>query len=367
MSTPIDTCKVPSYFSYLPVRIHKETVAIDGATHDAIKYCAPEGSKERQQAIYRHSNPFGSPYALCHAECDLEKLEFFVKVIEMIWIDDDVTEELPHEIAQHEHEILRQGLDPLQDSNPDTGKTVGVKKQYLRNARDGMLALDPVGTPDLLRTLDRYLREYDSDDQDFRTLEEYLPYRIPNAGYRVCCHFTRWAMDIHLTKEEQDAVHEFEWTLGGVLALTNDYFSWKKEKFQATDRVRNAVPVLMRQYGLPQAVARTLLKGIIVDEEEKAKMLRMKLEEGEISSELKRYLDALEIYAGGNCYWSATCPLIISPKKLKKDNGCGFLIAKIVFNGLTHHPWFNILHGVHNILEYHVCHNASIYGYDATG
>lgn len=203
LSIPIDTSKVASYFSYLPVRIHKETTAIDSATFDAIEYCAPEGSKERKQALYRHSNPFGNAYALCHGECEIEKLKFFVKVVEMIWIDDgmafhqkrhpmqpklktfvDVTEELPHVVAQKEHEILCQALDPLQDSNHDTGKTVGVKKQYLRNARDGMLALDPVGAPGVLQTLNRYLHEYDSSVQDFRTLEEYLPYRIPNAGYR---------------------------------------------------------------------------------------------------------------------------------------------------------------------------------------
>jgi hypothetical protein len=88
LSTVIDTSRVPSYFSYLPVRIHKETTAIDLATHDAIEACSPLGSKERRQAIYRHSNPFGNPYALCHGECDIEKLNFFVKVVELIWIDD---------------------------------------------------------------------------------------------------------------------------------------------------------------------------------------------------------------------------------------------------------------------------------------
>lgn len=104
----------------------------------------------------------------------------------------DVTEELPHAVAQNEHEILRQALDPLQDSNHDTGMTVGVKKQYLRNARDGMLALDPVGAPGVLQTLNQYLKEYDNSAQDFRTLEQYLPYRIPNAGYRYNHLLLRW-------------------------------------------------------------------------------------------------------------------------------------------------------------------------------
>lgn len=88
LSSVVDTSRVPSYFSYLPVRIHKETDAINLATQDAIETCAPVGSKERKQALYRHNNPFGNPYALCHGECDIEKLKFFVKVVEMIWIDD---------------------------------------------------------------------------------------------------------------------------------------------------------------------------------------------------------------------------------------------------------------------------------------
>jgi Terpene synthase family 2, C-terminal metal binding len=105
-------------------------------------------------------------------------------------------------------------------------------------------------------------------------------------------------MDIHLTDEEYKAVQEFEWTLGGVLALTNDYFSWK-EKLQSTDRVRNVVPLLMRQYFLPQEQAKLLLKGMIVEEEEKAKRLRLELESRNgMSSDLKRYIEALELYSG---------------------------------------------------------------------
>jgi len=73
-------------------------------------------------------------------------------------------------IAQHEHDVLRRGLDPEEDSNPDTGMTVGVKVQFLRNARRGMMALDPVDTPDIIRTLERYLREYDSSEEDFTTI-----------------------------------------------------------------------------------------------------------------------------------------------------------------------------------------------------
>lgn len=95
----------------------------------------------------------------------------------------DVTEELPHAEALEEHELLRQGLHREFDDNNDTGRTVGVKKDYLRAARDAMLALDPVGTPALLATLDQYLQDYDKSDEDYQTMEAYLPYRTTNAGY----------------------------------------------------------------------------------------------------------------------------------------------------------------------------------------
>lgn len=125
-------------------------------------------------------------------------------------------------------------------------------------------------------------------------------------------------MNIHLTDEEVELARAFEWTLGGILALTNDYFSWNKEKLQFTDRVRNAVPVLMRQYSLPQEPARMLLKGAIVEEEERAKRLRLNLMEGDLSADMKRYMEALELYAGGNCYWSATCPRYNKPQEESK-------------------------------------------------
>lgn len=127
-------------------------------------------------------------------------------------------------------------------------------------------------------------------------------------------------MDIHLSDEEMAAVADFEWTLGGVLALTNDYFSWRKEKLQTTDRVRNAVPLLMRQFQLPEQQARMLLKGMIVDEEERAKRLRIKLESRpDCSEDLKRYIEALELYSGGNCYWSATCPRYNRPQEEEQE------------------------------------------------
>jgi hypothetical protein len=91
LSKHIDTSKVPSYFSYLPVNLHTEVGTIDDSTTKAIERCSRPESKERAQALYRHSNPYGNAYALCHPKCEIEKLKLFVEVVEMIWIDDGNT------------------------------------------------------------------------------------------------------------------------------------------------------------------------------------------------------------------------------------------------------------------------------------
>ncbi|KAF9002133.1 isoprenoid synthase domain-containing protein [Cyathus striatus] len=314
-SNPIDTSSLPSYFTRLPVRIHKDTAAIDIATMDAIERCTSSGSKEYKQALFRHSNPFGNPYALVYPESNTEKMEYVVKVIEILSIHDDLTEEMTYEDAQQEHEVLRQGLHEEYDSSTETGKTVGLKNAYLREARIRMLSLDPVDTPPLLKEVERYIMGYDSSNENFKTLEEYLPFRIWNVGAILCWHSCRWAMGLHFTDEELQAIKDLEMGFGRMLALTNDYFSWEREKSQPTDRIRNAVPILMRQYSLGEKQAKLLLKGIIIEEEEQVKILRIKLINSEPSEDVMRYIDALELYVGGNIYWSATCPRYNKPQE----------------------------------------------------
>ena len=80
------------------------------------------------------------------------------------------------------------------------------------------------------------------------------------------------------------------------MALTNDYVSWNNEKYQSTDRIRSTIPLLMRQYALQEPQARSLLKGMIMDEKEKPKRMRMKLERkwrNEMSGDMKRYIETL--------------------------------------------------------------------------
>ena len=86
LSTVIDTPRVPSHFSCLAVRIHKEIAAIETARHEVIEMCTPPGSKERARALHRHSNPFGNFYAISFPEIDTKKLKLYNKILELMWI-----------------------------------------------------------------------------------------------------------------------------------------------------------------------------------------------------------------------------------------------------------------------------------------
>ncbi|KIJ38561.1 hypothetical protein M422DRAFT_258673 [Sphaerobolus stellatus SS14] len=154
----------------------------------------------------------------------------------------DINEEKPHQSALHEHEVLRQALHPEFDQNSDTGETVGAKKAYFQKIRQEIMALDPINTPELIHTLDRYLEEYDSHPMDAKTMDEYIPKRLINSGLSVCTHFLRWAMDIHLSDDEFAAMKDFEDAMMRLVGLINDYFSWGKEKYLSSDWIWKFLP-----------------------------------------------------------------------------------------------------------------------------
>lgn len=115
-------------------------------------------------------------------------------------------------------------------------------------------------------------------------------------------------MGLVLSDEELSAVQAFDISMGTVLSLMNDYFSWAIEAGQETDRVRNGVHVLIKQYGLSADVARSTLLGMMIEEEAHAVRLREQCLKGPVSDGVRQYIEAMELYVGGACFWTATAP-----------------------------------------------------------
>ncbi|KAL0056879.1 hypothetical protein AAF712_016508 [Marasmius tenuissimus] len=310
MSKAIDTSLVPQYFQRFPVRIHADEPFIaqgSNAARKTFQRLVPE-KDARSHAV----GPYGDAYAICYPEGKAEKVKLAAEIIEALWMYDDVIEALPQEEAALEHATVKQLV------SGDKTETAPGKKNLMtsifHDARDRITALDPEGSPWIIGTLRQYLTEYDGNDKTYDDIEEYCAFRTLNVGFRIMSAFMQWTLDIYLNDEETQITKEFNAACGRVMALTNDYWSWEMEKKEAVHRsagIRNAVPVVMKQYSLSEKDAKIFIKGLTVQAEEAAWKLGLILKE----TTVKAYVYAMLLLMGGSGFWSATSPRYNSVEK----------------------------------------------------
>ncbi|KAB8235593.1 terpene synthase family protein [Aspergillus alliaceus] len=303
----IDAFEVSEHFSRFPAGIAHNSAEVVAALRKVIEFSCSPGSKEEKKAITRHLTADNEPFAICHCTAIPERLVILSSIIELAWINDDVTEELDHKTACEKHEILKRAMDLEKLLKGHPGR-FNPRETLFGLLVQKAAVIDPNSASKVVEVLSHYLDTFDSSDEEFTRMEDYNPYRVGNCGYWISSFFIRWGMGLTLTDAEYESIREFDFSMGIILGLTNDYFSWHVEKDQDTDRVRNAVRVLMKEYGVLDTVARTLLRGMIVDEEEKACRLKEKILASSPSLAIVEYIKAIELYVGGSCYWHATAP-----------------------------------------------------------
>ncbi|KAJ8096391.1 hypothetical protein PM082_011553 [Marasmius tenuissimus] len=314
----VPTVGHPRYFSSFEIKdcwLDMSTV-VEGKLNETITKCTQPGTRERRKALYRHDNPAGNLFTLCFGLVEPSRFGFVVLFIEFLCIIDDVLEDLPHEEALIEHDILCDALHGTKGSSPKktTANTRPEWLSFLQELKAEMLAVDPVRSPALLATFEESLRARDSSAAEFDSIEKYIPYRLINFDYEFVSQLVLWAMAIDLpTNEAQsDSLAEFKQSIGVVVGLVNDYFSWEREKQQEkdSDRIRNGVAVLKKQYDLSDADAKEEVKKILVGEEAKIHAVPRLGRSGAMN----RYFDGLEMFAGGYSFWCATCPRYHKPQ-----------------------------------------------------
>ncbi|KAI6785042.1 Terpenoid synthase [Emericellopsis cladophorae] len=303
---PLDGREIPGFFSRYPVGINVEADRITKALRRiGIEATMPD-TRERHRAKVRQASTYGDPFSICHCSAFPDRLELVGCIIEIMWIHDDIIEELDHSIAMKEHELLAQVLTVHID--PSTFVAVNRRQSALARILRLAIDMDPAQGPALVKTLQTYLAAYDSTSVNFDKFEEYSAFRILNSGYAMSSFLMRWGMGFQLSEEEYAQVKEYDMAIASAAGLTNDYFSWNVEKNQPTDRVRNGVDVLRRELRLSEGAAMTMLAGVIVDEERRAVRLKQALVRQGPSERVLLYCTAIELFAGGSCYWQATAP-----------------------------------------------------------
>lgn len=97
------------------------------------------------------------------------------------------------------------------------------------------------------------------------------------------------------------------------LALTNDLYSWEKERDDAAKAgetiVVNAIWVLMQEYSISEPEAKDLCRQKIKESVSRAvKIAEETRARTDLSLDLKQYTDAITYSVSGNLVWSIYCP-----------------------------------------------------------
>jgi hypothetical protein len=120
-------------------------------------------------------------------------------------------------------------------------------------------------------------------------------------------------MGLTIPTEEMDLCKSLSRACWEALALTNDLYSWEKERDDAAragqQEVVNAIWILMRQYSVTEIEAKELCKkkikesvAIGVEAVQKTK------DNTSLSLDLRKYTEAIMYSVSGNLVWSIYCP-----------------------------------------------------------
>ena len=138
-----------------------------------------------------------------------------------------------------------------------------------------------------------------------------------------------FGMALTIPEHEADLCKELVRPAFAALSLTNDLFSWEKER-DAAERhcyphVVNAIWVLMREHSITELEAQKLCREKIGENVDKSvRVCRETRENFAISLDLRKYVEAIQYSMSGNLVWSIYCPRY-HPEALYNEEQCSMM------------------------------------------
>ena len=120
-------------------------------------------------------------------------------------------------------------------------------------------------------------------------------------------------MALTISEQEMELCSQLARPAFAAISLTNDLFSWEKERDDAErdglSCVVNAIWVIMKERSMTEleakAVCRKEIKHHVAESVRVAEETRRNCD---ISSDLRTYIEALQYSVSGNLVWSIYCP-----------------------------------------------------------
>ncbi|KAL7661591.1 hypothetical protein ACMYSQ_000983 [Aspergillus niger] len=147
-------------------------------------------------------------------------------------------------------------------------------------------------------------------DKHFTSIKDYLATRALDCGANWVARMMGWASGVVLTPEEEEQAGPVTYLAYVVLAVTNDIWSWEKEK-RVTEKsggsipLVNAVQMIMQIHDTDEESAKRVVHNIIREHEERYCCLRDDyLKRSDTSLSIKKWFQILELSIAGNALWS---------------------------------------------------------------
>lgn len=121
-----------------------------------------------------------------------------------------------------------------------------------------------------------------------------------------------FAMGLTISPDEAEKANNITDPAYATLALANDYFSWEKEYIEfkqnpTSDDMANAIWIIMKEHSVDLEEAKKICQDKIRESCEEYVRRKREFERqatGKVSTDLLRYLSALEFSISGNVVWS---------------------------------------------------------------
>ncbi|KAI0532734.1 fusicoccadiene synthase [Xylaria digitata] len=296
----------------IPLRIHKDQhLELKGALRaqrDWTKHiCNVNGYK----------GGLGNPFTfICVTvpECLPDRLELISYANEFAFLYDDKMEtfDLKKDFEKETTKMLDAFGDGALDLRVNTKSS--PEKRLQAQMLSEMIAIDPARAVTSMKAWARFVQLASrTRSSPFETLEEYVPSRVIDAGELIWFGTLTFGMGLTIPDDEYEICMEMARSGYAALGLTNDLFSWEKERRDATeadlDYVFNAIWVIMKE----RSVSETEAKKICCSEIKKyVSMFKQTVEETRsnpcLSRGLRTYLEAVLYSISGNLVWSIYCP-----------------------------------------------------------
>ncbi|KAF3002232.1 terpene cyclase [Neopestalotiopsis sp. 37M] len=246
-----------------------------------------------------------------------DRINFACRLLAILFLIDELrSQDLLEDMSLEDGKAYNAKLMPLARGDTLPDRSVPVEYMFY-DLWDEMRAKDRDLANVILEPTFVFMRaQTDKIRTEITEFGQYLEYRERDVGKALLSALMRFAMDLHLTDEELDAMKPIELNCAKHISIVNDIYSWEKELKQSEITQQegsflcSGVKVLADSVGLDPGAAKACLWTLVREWEEKHELLcsEPSLSSSQCSAAAKLYLQGLEYQMSGNEIWSRTTP-----------------------------------------------------------